>query len=249
MLSVHRETLAKVPNAKVGRDSLDISIYGMEGVPAQIIQEKMISKIKKKTKVLQEDIQNKVNLNQKLNPQHIQELKDSNEFFKIFKEYTNRMELAAGVRYMTDQPMGYSQNFLPPPPPAEEAKNKLEQKRESKFQSKLEEEKSALPSIMKDEMKERHLQEQYPSAPVDLPIDKPSKFSSVNIADSLNISHKHKKSKGKDRQDIMIFVSKQWAEEKRAKLEKYRYDEKKITSKLKNLHMSIEERLNAFKNK
>lgn len=68
MMSVHRETLARVPNAKVGRDSLEISIYGMEGVPAIVIQEKMISKLKKKRQILQDEIQSKMNLNQKLNP-------------------------------------------------------------------------------------------------------------------------------------------------------------------------------------
>jgi hypothetical protein len=30
-----------VPNAKAGRDSLEINIYGMEGVPAEVIEERL----------------------------------------------------------------------------------------------------------------------------------------------------------------------------------------------------------------
>ncbi|KAJ0390621.1 hypothetical protein P43SY_011196 [Pythium insidiosum] len=33
MMQVHKETCTTVPNAKPGRESVDIEIYGMEGVP------------------------------------------------------------------------------------------------------------------------------------------------------------------------------------------------------------------------
>ena len=48
MLQVHRRAITKVPNAKAGRDSLEINIYGMEGVPAGTIEERLNLKFKKK---------------------------------------------------------------------------------------------------------------------------------------------------------------------------------------------------------
>jgi hypothetical protein len=35
MLQVHKEAIKTVPNAKEGRDSVDLEIYGMEGVPGE----------------------------------------------------------------------------------------------------------------------------------------------------------------------------------------------------------------------
>ncbi|KAL8114234.1 hypothetical protein AgCh_021187 [Apium graveolens] len=35
VLQVHKETVSKVPNAKEGRESTDIEIYGMQGIPAE----------------------------------------------------------------------------------------------------------------------------------------------------------------------------------------------------------------------
>lgn len=236
MLSVHRETLARVPNAKLGRDSLGISIYGMEGVPAILIQEKMIAKLKKKSQQLQEDIQKKTNLSQLLNPKYIKELKETNEFARKFSSYTTHMEAAAGIKYYTEQPQQeYDQRYLAPE--EEESKGKIEEKRDAKYQRKLEEEKAALPIIMKEEMKNMKLREQAPEEP-----------SIVKPALNLNISQQQKETK-KGKQEIMTFVSKLSPEEKRAKMETYRYDEKKIVSKLKNLQMSIADKLNAFKKK
>ncbi|KAG6522876.1 hypothetical protein ZIOFF_020031 [Zingiber officinale] len=37
VLQVHKETVAKVPNAKPDRDSTDIEIYGMQGIPPDIL--------------------------------------------------------------------------------------------------------------------------------------------------------------------------------------------------------------------
>ncbi|XP_071731202.1 protein SUPPRESSOR OF FRI 4-like isoform X2 [Rutidosis leptorrhynchoides] len=37
VLQVHKETVSKVPNAKEGRDSTDIEVYGMQGIPADIL--------------------------------------------------------------------------------------------------------------------------------------------------------------------------------------------------------------------
>ncbi|KAK6916970.1 hypothetical protein RJ641_017721 [Dillenia turbinata] len=37
VLQVHKETVTKVPNAKPGRESTDIEIYGMQGIPPDIL--------------------------------------------------------------------------------------------------------------------------------------------------------------------------------------------------------------------
>jgi len=42
MFQVHKETIEHVPAAKEGRDSFDVEIFGMDGVPAEIIEEKRI---------------------------------------------------------------------------------------------------------------------------------------------------------------------------------------------------------------
>lgn len=231
MMSVHREPLARVPNAKVGRDSLEISIYGMEGVPTIVIQEKMISKLKRKRQLLQDDIQKRLNLTHNLNPKNIKELKISNDFCRIFKNYTTNMESLAGIRYYAEQPAeAYEQRF---PPPPEEDKSKLEQRRESKFKRKEEEEPEMLHNIMKEEMKQMYKEQVAEETNVQIPV--------LN----LNIQ-KQKESKKKGKQEVMTFVSKLSPEEKIAKMDKYKYDEKKIKSRLKDLKMNIEDRLNAF---
>eukprot|EP00462_Mataza_sp_D1_P020879 CAMPEP_0175148484 /NCGR_PEP_ID=MMETSP0087-20121206/16651_1 /TAXON_ID=136419 /ORGANISM="Unknown Unknown, Strain D1" /LENGTH=245 /DNA_ID=CAMNT_0016433945 /DNA_START=188 /DNA_END=925 /DNA_ORIENTATION=- len=44
MYGVHKETLSKVANAKPGRDSVELAIYGMSGVPAEVIAERKAKK-------------------------------------------------------------------------------------------------------------------------------------------------------------------------------------------------------------
>ncbi|OEH79377.1 zinc finger (c2h2 type) domain-containing protein [Cyclospora cayetanensis] len=41
LLQVHKEQLANVPNALSGRDSVDVIVHGMDGIPNEIIQEKL----------------------------------------------------------------------------------------------------------------------------------------------------------------------------------------------------------------
>jgi len=48
MLQVHNETIDKVPNAKAGRDAVDMNIYGMEGVKGEVIEERLNMKLTKK---------------------------------------------------------------------------------------------------------------------------------------------------------------------------------------------------------
>jgi len=42
MFQVHKETIEHVPGAKEGRDSFDVEIFGMDGVPAEVVEEKRI---------------------------------------------------------------------------------------------------------------------------------------------------------------------------------------------------------------
>jgi len=39
VLQVHKETITKVPNAKEGRDSIEIGVYGMENIPDEFLDE------------------------------------------------------------------------------------------------------------------------------------------------------------------------------------------------------------------
>jgi len=40
VLQVHKEQIPKVPNAKVGRDAIELDVYGMEGVPQTLIEQR-----------------------------------------------------------------------------------------------------------------------------------------------------------------------------------------------------------------
>ena len=46
-----------MPNAKAGRDQIDINVYGMEGVPAEVIEERLNFKMKKKMQKLEKELQ------------------------------------------------------------------------------------------------------------------------------------------------------------------------------------------------
>ena len=80
-IQVHRSSLKRVPNAKAGRDSFDISIYGMDGVPMELIKFKLAEKVEqKKRKLIKENkmvgnIEEK-NGNKVLNYLDIKEQKD-----------------------------------------------------------------------------------------------------------------------------------------------------------------------------
>ena len=55
-IQVHRSSLKRVPNAKAGRDSFEISIYGMDGVPIELINYKLAEKVEqKKRKLIKEN--------------------------------------------------------------------------------------------------------------------------------------------------------------------------------------------------
>ena len=51
-MQVHRSSLKRVPNAKAGRDSFELSIYGMDGVPIELINYKLAEKVEQKRRKL-----------------------------------------------------------------------------------------------------------------------------------------------------------------------------------------------------
>ena len=52
MQQVHRENITKVPNAKKGRESFDDHVFAMEGVPADLIQDRLQLKGKERRAAL-----------------------------------------------------------------------------------------------------------------------------------------------------------------------------------------------------
>lgn len=52
MVQVHKIKLQRVPNAKSGRDSFEISIYGMDGVPLELLNYKLAEKVQNKRRKL-----------------------------------------------------------------------------------------------------------------------------------------------------------------------------------------------------
>ena len=52
IIQVHKDKIQRVPNAKAGRDTFDISIYGMDGVTIELINYKLAEKVQMKKKKL-----------------------------------------------------------------------------------------------------------------------------------------------------------------------------------------------------
>ena len=56
VLQVHKEQVSKVPNAKAGRDTIELDIYGMEGVPPSLIEQRALGLPYKKQKNESQDV-------------------------------------------------------------------------------------------------------------------------------------------------------------------------------------------------
>lgn len=56
MSQVHGSTLMKVPNAMAKRDKVDLNVYGMEGVPAEVIEDRLRRKVQKKMVQLEKEL-------------------------------------------------------------------------------------------------------------------------------------------------------------------------------------------------
>ena len=56
MNQVHLSILQKVPNAMATRDKVDLNVYGMEGVPPNVIEERLRRKVKKKMTQLEKEL-------------------------------------------------------------------------------------------------------------------------------------------------------------------------------------------------
>lgn len=55
ILQIHKEDLKTVPNSITGRENFDLQIFGMDGVPLVVIENKLREKIKNKRKKLAKD--------------------------------------------------------------------------------------------------------------------------------------------------------------------------------------------------
>ena len=60
VLQVHKEQVLKVPNAKSGRDAIELDIFGMEGVPSSLIEQRALGMPTKKQKFEDEDSANSI---------------------------------------------------------------------------------------------------------------------------------------------------------------------------------------------
>ena len=56
MNQVHNTTLQKVPNAMAKRDKVELNVYGMEGVPPEVIEDRLARKVKKKKIALEKEL-------------------------------------------------------------------------------------------------------------------------------------------------------------------------------------------------
>jgi hypothetical protein len=59
MIQVHNITLQKVPNSMAKRDKVDVHIFGMEGVPPEVIEDRLRRKIKKKMVAIEKELKKK----------------------------------------------------------------------------------------------------------------------------------------------------------------------------------------------
>ena len=60
VLQVHKEQVSKVPNAKAGRDAIELDIFGMEGVPAMLIEQRALGMPTKRAKLEEDETVNSV---------------------------------------------------------------------------------------------------------------------------------------------------------------------------------------------
>jgi hypothetical protein len=56
VLQVHKEQVLKVPNAKAGRDAIELDIFGMEGVPQSLVEQRALGMPTKKQKLDDEEV-------------------------------------------------------------------------------------------------------------------------------------------------------------------------------------------------
>lgn len=77
MIQVHKNKLPRVPNAKTGRDTFEISIYGMDGVPMELLNYKLAEKVAYKRRKLIKEKKLAANEEDNEEIQKIQSIKDT----------------------------------------------------------------------------------------------------------------------------------------------------------------------------
>lgn len=60
VLQVHKEQVLKVPNAKSGRDAIELDVFGMDGVPASLIEQRALGMPSKRQKLDDEEVQQSI---------------------------------------------------------------------------------------------------------------------------------------------------------------------------------------------
>lgn len=107
MKQVHTSSIQKVPNAIAGRDKVDINVYGMEGVPSEVIEDRLSKKIRKKMMKLEKE----------LKAQYAIDLEDSKFDLKDWEVADPRPCKRHKANHLPGHlpPLGGQGGFLPPP--------------------------------------------------------------------------------------------------------------------------------------
>jgi hypothetical protein len=56
VLQVHKEQVLKVPNAKAGRDAIELDVFGMDGVPQSLIEQRALGQPSKRQKLEEDEV-------------------------------------------------------------------------------------------------------------------------------------------------------------------------------------------------
>ena len=99
----------------------------MEGVPQDLIQDRLQVKFKERRAQLQEEISKFKELTKGVNRAQFEELKDENHFVRLFLKYTQNMQQSAGLDLTTEMPPPQEVS-KPEPPSAREEKKEDEVK-------------------------------------------------------------------------------------------------------------------------
>jgi len=110
MFQVHKETVESVPGAKSGRDSFDIEIFGMDGVPVEIIAEK-------RSKVLGVAVNKKAKTMQYINAPEIM-IPGTPSVYNQFASHQHGIMVPGMMGAAPQYGLGQSAPFSMPPPPS-----------------------------------------------------------------------------------------------------------------------------------
>lgn len=105
MDSVHTLILQKVPNAMAKRDMVDLNVYGMEGVPPEVIEDRLRRKVKKKMIFLEKELKKVYKI----------DLDDPKFKIDDYEIPDPRPKRATPNLFRTSLPLMPTMRFMPPP--------------------------------------------------------------------------------------------------------------------------------------